>query len=196
MRYLLLFFCFFLSESVLWSDDYCELERDLIVVQQINQHLNDRFPVTYNHFLQGGYINMPSARMAWEGDVGFGYAHLPPYRIYSGRVQFFDFLEVTGNYRIFRGVEDPVLSASGFGDFSDKGANLKVSLIHPEDSDFTLPGIALGIDDFLGTRAFKGKYGVVTQVIPTWDMEMSIGYGEDRINGFFWWYGVDSLAVV
>lgn len=177
--------CFFLISATLGADEVSDLMQDLFVVDCINRKLKQEFPVYYNSFLQGGYINMPSARVAREGDVGFGYTSVPPYRIYSARVQYFDFLEATLNYRIFSGILDPVLGELGFGEFSDKGANLKLTLLHPEDSDFVLPGIALGIDDFLGTRAFKGYYGVVTQVIPAWDMELSLGYGFNRIHGFF-----------
>src|SRR5262245_57548054 len=84
-----------------------QLFEDLLIVNYINEKMNDRFPVTFNHFLQGGYINMPSARMSCQGTFAFGYAWVPPYRVYSLLAQMTPFLEVTGNYRIFTDVEDP-----------------------------------------------------------------------------------------
>lgn len=161
------------------------LMEDLMTVNFWDCYLSRRFPVYYNNLLQGGYINMPSARMGCEGEIGAGYAHVSPYNIYSMRAQLTNWLEAAGNYRIFIGVEDPVLSCYGFGDLSDKGANLKLSIIRPEDSDYALPGFAVGLDDFLGTKAFNGEYVVMTKVHFPLNLEWSIGYGFDRYNGWF-----------
>lgn len=180
---------FLLISSLSINDSYAQdssgLMQDLMIVNYWNQRHAEKFPVTYNHLLQGGYFSMPSARMGEEGEVGGGYGYIPPYIHYNLRVQLVDFLEVTGNYRIFKGVADPVLSHHGFGDFSDKGANIKLSLFKAETSRYRLPGFAIGFEDFLGTRAFKAFYFVATQVFMSHDVELSIGYGTDRIRGFF-----------
>ena len=167
------------------GDSTCNMIRDLEVVNYWNQKINERLPVTYNHLLQGGYWNMPSARMGQEGEVGVGYSSVPPYRNYNLRVQLIDRLEISGNYRIFRGIDDPILTPLGFGDLSDKGANLKVALLRPEDSDYHLPGIAIGMEDFMGTRNFRAEYVVATQVLLEQNLELSLGYGQHRINGLF-----------
>lgn len=159
--------------------------RDLMLVNFWDCYLSKRYPVTYNHLLQGGYINMPSARMGCAGELGAGWAYVSPYSIYSLRAQLTNWLEATGNYRVFIGVEDPLLSCKGFGDFSDKGANLKIAILKPEDSDYALPGFALGVDDFLGTKAFNGEYLVMTKVHPRLNLEWSIGAGVDRFKGWF-----------
>jgi hypothetical protein len=161
------------------------LFRDLLIVDYWNQRLNERLPVTFNHLLQGGYFNMPSARMGNEGELGFGYASVPPYRNYNFRCQLIDRLEVSGNYRIFKGVDDPVLTKFGYGDFAEKGANLKLALLHPEDSGYRLPGIAIGLEDFIGTKGFHSQYIVLTQVFPKYNLEMSLGCGSQRIKGVF-----------
>lgn len=158
---------------------------DLLVVDYWNRVLNDRMPVTYNHLLQGGYFAMPSARMGDEGEIGFGYSHVPPYRNYNLRFQLIDRLEITGSYRVFHGIDDPVLTPMGFGDFSDKGANFKFSILRPEDSDYSLPGIAFGYEDFMGTKAFHAQYLVLTQVFLKQNLEVTLGYGAHRIKGFF-----------
>ncbi len=162
-----------------------DLMEDLLIVDYWNQRINEKMPIFYNNTLQGGYINMPSARMGREGELSIGGSWVPPYHNWNARCQLIDRLEVTANYRVFRGVDDPVLSQFGFGDFSDKGANLKFALFHPEDSEYKIPGVAVGIDDFLGTRAFKARYIVLTQVLLKQNLEFSLGYGEWRIRGFF-----------
>lgn len=159
--------------------------KDLLIVDYWNRRHDERFPVTYNHLLQAGYFNMPSALMGDEGEIGGGYSNVPPYRNYNLRCQLTDRLEVSGNYRIFVGVDDPILSQHGFGDLSDKGANVKLMLFFPEDSYYKLPGLAVGLEDFLGTRSFKAQYVVATKVFLEYDMEVSLGYGRQRIDGFF-----------
>lgn len=161
------------------------LFHDLMIVDYWNNKLNDRMPVTYDNFQQGGYFNMPSARMGEEGEIGGGFSYVPPYRNYNFRVQLIDRLEVSGNYRVFIGVDDPILSPLGFGDMSDKGANVKLALIHPEDSNYRLPGMAIGFQDFIGTRNFKSRYIVLTQVFIDQNIEVSLGYGWQRIKGVF-----------
>ena len=171
--------------SLEWQGGGSNLLQDLMVVNYWDQRLNERFPVTYNHLLQGGYFSMPSARMGQEGEIGIGYGYIPPYLHYNLRFQLVNFLELTGSYRIFKGVADPVLTPLGFGDFSDKGANLKLSLFSPEDSRYQLPGLAIGLEDFIGTRAFKAYYIVLTHVFLKENIELSLGYGAYRFRKWF-----------
>lgn len=131
---------------------------DLLIVDYWNRRINDRMPIFFNHLLQGGYLNMPSARMGQEGEIGAGFSYVPPYHTYNLRFQVLDRLEISGNYRVFRGIRDPILSPYGFGDLSDKGANVKFAILKPEDSDYSLPGLAFGLEDFMGTSAFKARY--------------------------------------
>ena len=159
--------------------------RDLMIVEWVNEKVYDRFPVTWDYLFQGGYFIMPSARMGCPGEIGFGYSQMPPYRSYNARCQLLDRLEITGNYRIFDGIPDPLLSAHGFGDMSDKGANFKFAILHPEDSNYELPGLAFGLEDFHGTRSFRTQYLVFTKVFIERNLEVSLGYGQERIKGFF-----------
>lgn len=181
---LLLSFLFLTSFKDIYGSQE-DLLRDLLIVESVNERLNETFPVTYNHLLQGGYWYMPSARMGEEGEIGIGYLDAHPYRLWNLRCQLTDRLEVSGNYRIFKGVRDPVLSAHGFGDFSDKGVNFKLSLFKPEDSYYQLPGFAIGFEDIIGTRAFKARYLVLTKVFLDYNLEVSLGYGQQRFRGWF-----------
>lgn len=159
--------------------------RDLMICECIDRRLNLRFPVFYNNLLQGGYINMPSACMGEDGELGVGWSYVPPYRNWNFKAQLTERLELTGNYRVFIGIDDPILSSHGFGDLSDKGANIKFALIRPIDSDYQLPGFAIGIEDFMGTKNFNAFYVVGTQVIKNWGLEFSVGYGAHRISHWF-----------
>ena len=189
------------------QDRESRLLQDLLIVNYWTERLNEKFPVTYDNLLQGGYFTMPSARMGEEGEVGVGYGYVPPYIHYNVRFQLVNFLELTGSYRIFKGVADPVLTPLGFGDFSDKGANLKLSLFSPEESRYTLPGLAIGLEDFIGTCSFKAYYVVLTQVFLKQNLEISFGYGSHRIHKWFggmtWmpfrhkkWKWLEPLAIV
>lgn len=185
-----LYFIFFSSCQLSFAescdvDEENNLFNDLLTVQYWNSKLNDRFPVMYDHFLQGGYFIMPAARMSQEGEIGIGYSHVPPYLNWNLRLQFTDRLEISGSYRIFKGIEDPILTPLGFGDLSDKGANFKIQIFHPEDSDYYLPGFAIGMQDFMGTRSFKAQYAVFTQIFKKYNLELSLGYGGGRIQGLF-----------
>jgi hypothetical protein len=177
--------CVWSWDPYLWDMPASNLMQDLLIVNYWDQRINDHLPVLYNHFLQGGYLNMPSARMGREGEIGFGYASVSPYRVYSLRCQFTEQLELILNYRIFKGLKDPIFGHLGFGDRSDKGVSFKFSLFSPEDSQYELPGVAIGFDDLLGTRNFKSSYLVFTYVLLNYHLEMSIGYGSHRLKRWF-----------
>lgn len=164
---------------------YSDLERDLALVEWVDHQVNDRLPVMYNYLLQGGYWNMPSARTGQDGEIGLGYAWVNPYIHYNLRVQLNPYIEISGDYRIYKGVDDPILTPLGFGDLSDKGANVKIALLRPEDSQYTLPGVAFGIEDFIGTKGFYARYVVLTQVFLKQNLEVTLGYGQKRIRRFF-----------
>ena len=137
----------------------------------------ERLPVTFNHLLSGGYFITHSARMTQEGEIGFGVSHVPPYLNWNARVQPFHHLELSANYRVFHGYKDPAIGSQGFGDYADRGANIKYSLILPEESWYRYPAIAVGIDDFMGTKKFTNYYIVGTQVFRNKGLEISLGWG-------------------
>lgn len=176
---------FIFTFSALQAERKSTLLDDLLIAEYWDCEISDELPLYYNHLLYGGYFNMPSARMGKEGELGIGYASVPPYRLWNLRCQLTDRIEISGNYRVFKGIDDPILSQHGFGDLSDKGANVKFALFRPEDSGWRLPGLAIGWEDFLGTRSFKGNYIVLTKVFLNEDFECTLGYGWQRIDGLF-----------
>ena len=163
----------------------CELIKDLEIVDQVNRNLCYQTPIYYNHLLQAGYLNMPSALTSPDGTVNVGFSYVPPY--YNANIAFglFDRVEVSTNYRVFKGIPDEMLTESGFGDKSDKGANIKLAILTPEDSNYVLPGFAVGLEDFVGTKSFESKYVVATHIFPKLDFEISLGFGWERIRRWF-----------
>ncbi|MBJ7449011.1 MAG: YjbH domain-containing protein [Parachlamydiales bacterium] len=162
-----------------------DLVRDLCIIEYWNKKLNDRLPVYYNTSGYVGYYNMPSARMAKDGTFAFGFNWVPPYINWTIDFQLLDRFEVSGAYRIFRGVQDANLSPLGFGDYADKGINAKVCLLKPEDTGYTLPGISIGADDFLGSQMFASRYVVFTKVYPDANLEWSLGWCWGRMRHLF-----------
>ncbi|MFZ4099702.1 MAG: YjbH domain-containing protein [Chlamydiia bacterium] len=171
--------------DVLMDLSGCGVMADLEVVARINRMLDDRLPMTYNAFLQGGVFQTPSARVAEDGEVAIGATSLPPYSVYNLALQYFSRLELTFNYRVFRDLPDPVFGHCGFGDLSDRIANIKFQILHEEDSDFWLPAVSIGVNDALGTDRFRSFYIVATQAMRRLDLEATLGWGTDRLHGFF-----------
>lgn len=177
-------------------NEECALFYDLAIAQYWDEKLNERLPVCYNHLLQTGYFVTPSARMKDGGEIGTGFAYAPPYSIFSLRAQLFSHLEISANYRIFQGVDDPGLSKFGYGDFTDRGANVKLALATPEDTGNVFPGIAIGAEDFFGTERFKTYYFLATKNWMPFGLETTIGWGTGRFSnshskgffGGFAWY--------
>lgn len=190
MRRIVLFIFLVFPLFIEASQSIEELLYALEVAEYWDRKLNERFPVTFNHLLSTGYFTTHSARMTEEGNFGGGIAHVPPYLNWNARLQPFYFLELSANYRIFRGCEDTSLSKHGFGDYADRGANFKAALVTPEQSFYRMPGLAFGIDDFMGSKKFTTYFIVGTQVWPEYGLEASFGWGAGRYTkgpsrGFF-----------
>lgn len=185
-----LIFLFFPSLRLHGEQSLDELLQALEMAAKIEKKQNVRFPLTFNHIFSTGYFVTHSARMSECGSIGIGAACAPPYLNWNARIQPFSHLELSANYRVFRGCEDPVLGPFGFGDHSDRGANVKFAIFTPEESNYFLPGIAFGVDDFMGTKRFKTYYVVATQVMRDWGVEASLGWGTGQYThgpskGFF-----------
>jgi hypothetical protein len=162
-----------------------QLFRDIETAQTIDQDLHDRLPLLINSQLQGGYFTMPSARTYDAGTIGFGYSYLPPYRLWSLGLQFFDHLETTGNYWIYHGILEGNFGHLGFGDDAERAVNAKFILLRKEDGFTFLPEFALGWNDFLGSCRFNSFYAVATQDFLKANLEASLGWGTGRIRGVF-----------
>ncbi|MCH9610238.1 MAG: hypothetical protein S4CHLAM81_00570 [Chlamydiales bacterium] len=195
-----------LAQTALFARyDFDALSEDLCIAKYWDEREYEWYPLTYTHIFEAGYYVTPSARMAKPGDLGGGIAAAPPYRNWIARVQPYANLAFSYAYRIFMGMPDSTLNA-GFGDVADRGANFKINLMTPEQSGYSLPGVAFGIEDFIGSQTFRNYFVVGTYVFPTFGIETSFGWGggvytDGPSNGWFggfswypfwrsscWWY--------
>ncbi len=161
------------------------LFRDLQLVEQINKEVNDQLPFFYDYAMIGGYFNMPSARMPKSGVIGMGGGYVPPYTIYGVNFQILDRIELSANYRVYNGVTEPNFGHEGFGDDAERIGNIKIGILTPQDGFPMLPSIAVGADDFIGTKRFNSQYVVATKQFLSWNLECTLGWGKKRIKGFF-----------
>jgi len=187
--FLYLIFCL-LGAQCRAEIDFESLLCDLEMVRWVDCVLERPLPLSYNYLFSTGYFVTPSARMASPGDIGVGGAKVPPYTYINSRVQPFRNVELSANWRIFKGVQDGGLSPHGFGDYADRGANFKVALFTPEQSRYALPGFAFGIEDFMGSKLFTNYFVVATHVWSLIGLETSLGWGAGRYShgpsrGFF-----------
>lgn len=159
--------------------------RDLELVKNIDESLKDELPFFYNFSMMGGYFSMPSARMAKTGTLAAGYSYVPPYQIYGVNFQVFDRIELSANYRIYDGIVEANFGHEGFGDDAERIGNVKLGILMPQDGYDRMPMIAIGLEDFLGTKRFNSQYVVVTKQFLNWNLECTLGWGRKRINGFF-----------
>ena len=95
---------------------------------------------------------MPSARMNKVGTTAVGFAYFSPYRDYAATLQAFERLEFGINYTTYIGVPDPLMGKMGFGDYTDRGANLKIALLQKSDGFSYFPEISVGFEDFYGSN--------------------------------------------
>lgn len=158
---------------------------DLELIEKINQEINDAPPLFYNTSMMGGYFNMPSARMPKVGIAGIGGAYAPPYTVYGVNFQVLDRIELSANYRIYNGITERNFGHQGFGDDAERIGNVKIGLLTPYDGFPILPFIAVGADDFIGTKRFNSQYVVITKPVLDWNLEWTLGWGRKRMKGFF-----------
>jgi hypothetical protein len=179
------FILFFLNFQILLSSpNDNDLFKDLSDTLNIKNKNNECLPFLYNYNLQGGYFLMPSARVSDEGMVAFSFSKISPYEMYSGYFQFLSRLELSLNYLVFKGILESNFGHKGYGDDSNRSANFKIAILKKRDFE-NLPEISIGMNDFLGSRKFFSKYIVFTKEFLNQNLEISVGYGFNRINGFF-----------
>jgi hypothetical protein len=127
---------------------------------------------------QSGLINMPDARVGVDGTLRFGFAYTNPYANVWSSVAFFPWLEVSGRYVTIDGV--PGFQDPSLGDYRDKVFDGKLLLLREAPY---LPALAVGIQDFVGTKLFTGKYLALSKRWGT--IDATVGWGEGRIDGMF-----------
>jgi Exopolysaccharide biosynthesis protein YbjH len=125
-----------------------------------------------------GLIQTPTARLLSAGHAGFTLSRSQPYTHFNLSVQPFDGVE--GVMRYTR-VQGRLYGAEIAGDraYLDKSLEIKLRVA---DESVTLPALALGWRDPLGTGLFGGEYLVASKHLGAgawgqWDASLGLGWG-------------------
>ncbi|MDT3337493.1 YjbH domain-containing protein [Shewanella sp. SP1S1-7] len=122
-----------------------------------------------------GLMQMPTGRMAPEGEFNFATSYNEDYQHFTASVQLFPWFETTVRYTQ---VQDLLYSSdpnfSGNTKYTDKGIDFKVRLL--EETNW-LPETSIGVRDFGGTGLFDGEFIAATKRVGPLDFTLGIGWG-------------------
>jgi len=127
---------------------------------------------------QTGIINMPDARIDDDGVWRMGVDKSSPYAAMWSSISILPWLEVSGRITRIQGI--PALTKN-YGSYKDKAFDLK-AVVLPESYYF--PQVAVGIQDYFGTRLFGAEYLSLSRHYGP--LDLSTGYGQGRIGGLFY----------
>ena len=131
--------------------------------------------VSQSDFGGVGLMQMPTGRMAPEGEFNFSTSYNDDYQHFTASVQLFPWFETTVRYtqvQDFLYSNDP--SFSGNSKLTDKGIDFKVRLL--EETNW-LPETSIGVRDFGGTGLFDGEFIAATKRVGPLDFTLGIGWG-------------------
>ncbi|RWR03119.1 membrane protein [[Pantoea] beijingensis] len=136
---------------------------------------SDPIGPSQSDFGGAGLLQVPTARMAKEGEFSFNYRWNDQYRFYSTSVQLFPWMEASVRYtdvrtRLFSGDE----GFSGKQTYKDKAFDLKFRLW---EEGFWLPEVSVGTRDLGGTGLFDSEYVVATKAWGPLDFTLGMGWG-------------------
>ena len=120
-------------------------------------------------------MQMPSGRMAKEGEFNIGVSVNDDYQQYTASIQLMSWLESTVRYTRVPDLlfsSDP--SYSGDNLYTDKGIDFKVRLWQ---EGYWLPETSIGVRDFGGTGLFDGEFVAATKRFGNLDVTLGLGWG-------------------
>ncbi|MEZ9394599.1 YjbH domain-containing protein [Vibrio splendidus] len=137
-----------------------------------------------------GLMQMPTARMAPEGEFNLSASFNNEYYFYNVSLQLMPWLETTIRYTQTQDVlysgdnaGDPNCSAnnfSGCNTHADKGIDFKVRLI---EEGYYLPELSVGVRDFGGTGLFDGEFVAASKRFGPLDVTLGMGWGYMGTSG-------------
>lgn len=128
---------------------------------------------------QTGLVHMPDGRMDPDGTMRFGLSSDDPYTALWGSVTFLSRLELSARYTEIDNVPG-FENNTDYGDYKDKAFDAKLLLLREST---WLPSLAVGVQDYLGTRLFAAEFVAASK--RAGDFDFSLGYGRKRIDGAF-----------
>lgn len=122
-----------------------------------------------------GLIQMPSGRVAREGEINVAGTFNSEYHHYNVSLQLMPWLETTIRYTLVQDLlysNDP--SFSGDTKYTDKGIDFKIRLL---EESYWIPETSIGVRDFGGTGLFDGEYIAASKHIGPFDFTLGVGWG-------------------
>ncbi|USD32746.1 MULTISPECIES: YjbH domain-containing protein [Vibrio] len=136
---------------------------------------SDNLKVSQTDFGGVGLMQMPSGRMAEEGEFNIGVSINDDYQQYTASIQLMSWLESTVRYTRVPDLlfsSDPAYSGDNL--YTDKGIDFKVRLWQ---EGFWLPETSVGVRDFGGTGLFDGEFVAATKRFGSVDITLGLGWG-------------------
>nr|WP_285892405.1 YjbH domain-containing protein [Vibrio intestinalis] len=131
--------------------------------------------VSQTDFGGTGLMQMPSGRMAEEGEFNLGINYNEDYYHYSASIQLMSWLESTIRYtRVPDVLYNQNEAYSGDTIYTDKGIDLKLRLLN---ESYWLPETSIGVRDIGGTGLFDGEFIAATKRFGNLDLTLGIGWG-------------------
>lgn len=137
-----------------------------------------------------GLMQMPTARMAPEGEFNLSASFNNEYYFYNVSLQLMPWLETTIRYTqvqdlLYSGGGDQDCSQNSFSgctNYTDKGIDFKVRLI---EEGYYLPELSVGVRDFGGTGLFDGEFVAASKRFGPLDVTLGMGWGYMGTSGNF-----------
>jgi len=120
-----------------------------------------------------GLMEIPNARILEDGIIRLGVAEASPYRWYSAGMGILPRIEFTGRLTNIENIPTPYAFS-----YLDRAFDLKYQVFSESRS---LPAIAVGVNDFHGTRCFPSEYLVFSRQYYPFDF--TVGMGTKRMKG-------------
>lgn len=141
----------------------------------------DPYGPSQGDFGGGGLLQMPTARMAKEGEFSANYVDNDQYRRWSISAQPFDWFEATLRYTDVRTKKySPYEEFSGDQTYKDKGMDFKFRLW--QESNY-LPQVSVGFRDLMGTGLFDSEFVTASKRYGPFDFTIGIGWGNMAESG-------------
>lgn len=137
-----------------------------------------------------GLMQMPTGRMAPEGEFNFSSSFNNEYYFYNVSLQVMPWLETTIRYTqvqdlLYSGDADQDCSQNSFSGctkYTDKGIDFKLRLI---EEGYYLPEVSVGVRDFGGTGLFDGEFVAATKRFGPVDFTLGMAWGYMGTSGNF-----------
>lgn len=123
-----------------------------------------------------GLMEVPTARILPDGAMRFGLAKASPYIWYTFGFGILPSLEFTGRYTDVTNVSGGL--GEEFGSFKDKAFDIKYQLFSESKHG---PAVAVGLNDFQGTRQFESQYLAISRQL--YPLDITLGVGRQRFKG-------------